>query len=106
MIFFQALEMATINGAKALNLENQIGSLEVEKLADVIIVEDKCPTPVNAMTWMWYAVHDMSSADVETVIVDGKVVVENRNLTTIDEEEAVRKSQEQAWAMWERAGVV
>ncbi|MBW8012727.1 MAG: amidohydrolase family protein [Chloroflexi bacterium] len=106
VIFFQALEMATVNGAKALNMEKEIGSLEVGKKADVIIVEDNCPTPVNAGTWMWYAVHDMSSADVETVVVNGQVVVKDHKMTTIDEEEAKRKSQEQAWAMWQRAGVV
>jgi 5-methylthioadenosine/S-adenosylhomocysteine deaminase len=85
MIFFQALEMATVNGARALNMEKEIGSLEVGKKADVLIVEDKCPTPVNAGTWMWYAVHDMDSADIETVIVDGKVVVDNHRMTTMDE---------------------
>lgn len=106
MIFFQALEMATVNGAKALNMEKEIGSLEVGKKADILIIEDRCPTPVNAGTWMWYLVHDMSSADIETVIVDGQVVVDDHELTTIDEEEARRKSQEQAWAMWKRAGVV
>jgi 5-methylthioadenosine/S-adenosylhomocysteine deaminase len=106
MIFFQALEMATINGAKALNLEKEIGSLEPGKKADILLVEDKCPSPVNAGTWMWYAVHDVSSADIETVIVDGQVVVDDHQLITIDEEEARRKCQEQAWAMWKRAGVV
>ncbi|MDP7643167.1 MAG: amidohydrolase [Anaerolineales bacterium] len=106
MIFFQALEMATVNGAKALNMAKEIGSLEVGKKADVLIIEDKCPTPINAGTWMWYLVHDMSSADVETVFVDGQIVVEDHKLMTIDEEEALCKSQEQAWAMWKRAGVV
>lgn len=106
IIFFQALEMATVNGAKALNMENEIGSLEVGKKADLLILDEKCPTPVNAGSWMWYLVQDLSSADVETVIVDGQIVVENHQLTTIDEQEAHCKSQEHALAMWKRAGVV
>ncbi|MFQ6015878.1 MAG: amidohydrolase family protein [Anaerolineae bacterium] len=106
MLFFQALELITVNGAKALMMEDQIGSLEVGKKADLIIVDEKCPTPVNETTWMWYVVHDMDGADVETVIVDGQVVVDDHRVINVDEEEVQARCQERAWEMWKRAGAV
>ncbi|NLN39369.1 MAG: amidohydrolase [Smithella sp.] len=79
------LRMATIEGAKALGMERLTGSLEVGKKADIIILDLDKPhlTPVyNEYSHLAYAA---GGADVDTVIIDGKVVMENRRLLTIDE---------------------
>jgi len=90
------LKMATIDGAKALGLEKTVGSLEVGKKADVILLDFKKPhlTPVHDP----YAniVYSACGGDVDTVIVDGKILMENRNVKTLDEEEVVLKAQETA----------
>lgn len=80
------LEMATINGAKALGLEDEIGSLEMGKKADFIIIDIDKPhlIPVwDPVSTIVYAAH---GSDVDTVVIDGKIVMKNRNVTTLDEE--------------------
>jgi 5-methylthioadenosine/S-adenosylhomocysteine deaminase len=72
----KALEMATIDGARALGWDAEIGSLEPGKRADVIVVD--APRTNRVLS------HDLSGADVETTIVDGRVLMENRRLSTID----------------------
>jgi len=90
------LKMATIDGAKALGLEKSVGSLEVGKKADVILLDFKKPhlTPVHDL----YAniVYSACGSDVDTVIVDGKVLMENKNVKTLCEEEVMLKAQETA----------
>lgn len=79
-----ALRMATIDGAKALLWDNEIGSLEIGKKADIVIVDINKPhlTPLyDEFSHLAYAVH---GSDVETTIVNGKVIVENREVQTVD----------------------
>jgi len=104
---FQVLEMVTINGARAIGLENEIGSIEVGKKADIIVVNERFPTPLvpDYMTIASAIVNDMNGADVETVIVDGKVVVENKQLLTIDENDAYEKAKERTSMLWEKNGI-
>jgi 5-methylthioadenosine/S-adenosylhomocysteine deaminase len=81
----EALEMATIRGARAIHLDKDIGSLEAGKLADVLIVGMDSPrqTPLyNIYSQLVYATKE---SDVETVIINGRVVMENRRVLTIDE---------------------
>jgi 5-methylthioadenosine/S-adenosylhomocysteine deaminase len=89
------VEMATRNGAMALGLEHEIGSLEVEKKADLIIVDLKKPhlTPLHDI----YAnlVYSAQASDVDTVIVNGRILMENRKVKTLDEE-AVMEGARQA----------
>lgn len=86
----QVLEMATIKGAKALSWEKQIGSIEVEKRADLAVIRlDKpylCPL-YNEISHLVYAV---KACDVETVIINGKIVMRNRNLTSLKIERVMR----------------
>jgi len=85
------VRMATIEGAKVLGMEKQIGSLEPGKKADVIVLDLNKPhlTPLyNVYSHLVYAA---SGADVDTVVINGQVVMENRRLLTIDEEEVMRK---------------
>jgi len=99
------LEMATIKGARALGLEDQIGSLEVGKKADLIVVNMRKPhlTPTfNAVSNMVYAAE---GSDVETTIIDGKIIMEDRVVKTLDEEEVLRKANERAFNVLKRAGL-
>ena len=86
-----AMRMATINGAKALGMGHRVGSLETGKKADIILIGLNKPhlTPMyNAWSHMVYAA---GGADVDTVIINGKVVMENRRLLTIAEEDVMNE---------------
>ena len=110
----QVLEMATINGAKALGLEKDIGSLEVGKKADFIVVNPgslgSIPYDMNqvgkgGMHPSTVVVHSCSGRDVEIVVVDGKVVVESGILLTLDEHTVKREAQEAVSRIREKSGV-
>ncbi|MEM3825797.1 MAG: amidohydrolase [Candidatus Bathyarchaeia archaeon] len=81
----QVLKMATINAAKSLGLDGEIGSLEVGKKADIILVDLVKPhlRPIHDV----YAclVYSARGSDVDTVIVDGKILMLNREVKTLDE---------------------
>ena len=99
------LETATIKGARALGLEGQIGSLEAGKRADIIIVNMQKPhlTPnFNAASNLVYAAE---GSDVETTIIDGKIIMENRVVKTLDEEKVIRTANERAVNVVKRAGL-
>ena len=81
-----ALEMATINGAKALQWEDEIGSIEVGKKADLILIDlDKAHfyPRHNIISAMAYTAQ---ASDVDTVIIDGKIIMEKREIKTLDVE--------------------
>lgn len=82
---YDALKMATIDGAKALGLENEIGSIEVGKKADLIIIDLDNPHLVPVHDIYSTLAYSVNGADVETVIIDGNVVMEDRKILTIDE---------------------
>jgi 5-methylthioadenosine/S-adenosylhomocysteine deaminase len=88
----QALEMATINGAKALGVEDEIGSLESGKKADILIINLRKPSLMPISTGPYLNIVDQfvysAARDcVETVIVDGKTIIEKQRLMTGDEDE-------------------
>ena len=86
---YQALEMATMGGARALGMAREIGSLEPGKKADLILVnlEGVHLRPINSIVNnLVYAAH---ASDVETVLVDGQIVVENGRVCGLDEGEAI-----------------
>jgi len=88
----QVVEMATITGARALHMEKQIGSLEAGKKADLILVDTDAThaTPMyNVYSQLVYA---LKASDVHTVVVGGKVVVEDRKALTLDEKEILAKA--------------
>jgi len=90
------LKMATIDGARALGLEKTVGTLEAGKKADIILLGFEKPhlTPIHdPYASIVYSAH---GSDVETVIVDGKVLMENRKVKTLDEEEIMLKVQKTA----------
>jgi len=88
----QALRMATINGAKALGIDRETGSLETGKSADIsaINLNDIATQPLyNPVSQIVYAAN---SSQVSDVWIHGKQVMANRNLTTLDEEELLDKA--------------
>lgn len=103
---FQAIDLATINAAKALQMEREIGSLEVGKKADVIIIRPNQPSPLLPQLFYDTLINDVDGADVETVLVDGKVVVEDHKLVNVDEKEVHHKVVEETTALWKRAGAI
>ena len=91
---YEVLELATIGGAKALGLDEEIGSIEVGKKADVVVIDRSAirMTPIhlgeydNTVTSIVYSAR---SDDVSTVIIDGQLVLADRKLTRKSEEEIV-----------------
>ena len=98
-----ALRMATINGAKALGLEQEIGSLEVGKKADVLVLDTRKPhywprhNPVSAVTY------SAQAGDVRHVLVDGNLVVEDYEVRTLNVAETLQQSEALAQDLVRRA---
>jgi 5-methylthioadenosine/S-adenosylhomocysteine deaminase len=88
----QALRMATIEGARALGLENQIGSLEVGKRADLVVVRTDGFHQTPSFDPFSLLVYSTKASDVETVVVEGRVVVENGKVLTLDAPEILRRA--------------
>ncbi|SKC54967.1 5'-deoxyadenosine deaminase [Maledivibacter halophilus] len=83
----KVFELATINGAKAMGMENELGSLEVGKKADITIVDlnDISNAPHEGSNIISQLVYSASGHNVETTIIDGKIVMRNRELLTLNE---------------------
>lgn len=79
------LKMATIEGAKVLGLDKYIGSLEVGKLADIILVDINKPHLYPHNDIMALLAYSANGADIDTVLVNGEVLLENRNFTKVQE---------------------
>jgi cytosine/adenosine deaminase-related metal-dependent hydrolase len=98
----KVLEMATIDAAKAMGLEKELGSLEPGKKADIILVDARKPHlyPLNmaADRIAYYA----NGNDVDTVIVDGRVLMEGCEVKTVDVDQVLDLAQEEAEAMMDR----
>lgn len=101
----QAFEMATLGGARGLLLDDQIGSLEPGKRADLVLHDRNRPewTPLlNVANQLVYAADGRS---VHTVFVDGRRVVANYRLTTVDEDDLYRRAQRAGEAITQRSGL-
>ena len=93
---YDVLKMATIEGAKVLGLDDQIGTVEVGKKADIIIINNKDLrfTPENDIATT--IVYTANGLDVDTTIVDGKVLMENRVICGLNEDLVKQKVNENA----------
>ena len=85
----QVLEMATIEGAKALSWENEIGSIEAGKKADLSIISLKRPHLCPLYSEASHLVYAAKASDVETVIINGRIVMENGKLTMLNIEKVM-----------------
>ncbi|MCG2809359.1 MAG: amidohydrolase [Candidatus Portnoybacteria bacterium] len=87
------LDMATINGAKALGLEKEIGSLEEGKKADIIILDFEKPRLTPCHNLVSNIVYAAQGSDVETTIINGKIVMEKGKIQGVDEKSVLRQVQ-------------
>jgi 5-methylthioadenosine/S-adenosylhomocysteine deaminase len=85
----QVLEMATIDGAKALSWESEIGSIEVGKKADLVIMNFKKPHLCPLYSEVGHMVYAAKPADAETVMINGDIVLENRQVTGLKVEDVM-----------------
>ena len=102
---FQALDMVLGNAARALGLGERIGSLAAGKRADLLILRPDSPTPITPASVLSWFTMSFRGWDVESVLVDGRLVVEEGVMTTINEEEARLACQEEARRLWRKNGI-
>jgi 5-methylthioadenosine/S-adenosylhomocysteine deaminase len=95
----KVVEMATLGGARALGLENMVGSIEVGKRADIILVDFNKPhlRPFHDV----YAnlVYSTCGCDVDTVIIDGRILMEKGKVKVLDEARVMREAEERAFRL-------
>lgn len=82
----EIFRMATLNGAKALGMEQKTGSIEIGKKADLAILNLRTPSMTPRNDLLAGLCYSANGSEVETVIIDGKIVMENRRILTLDEE--------------------
>ena len=99
---YEVLKMATINGAKALGLEKCIGSIDVGKMADIILIDLAKPHLKPSHNVYAAIVYSAKGSDVDTVIVDGKILMENRIVKTLDERAVMEMAERRAFELLSR----
>jgi cytosine/adenosine deaminase-related metal-dependent hydrolase len=99
------LEMVTIDAAKCIGWDDELGSLEVGKKADVITVNLNQPHLTPEFMHVHRLVYQAVASDVEHVIVDGRLVMEGRKVLTVDEHTVLAEANEEAEVTIQRAGL-
>lgn len=97
--------MATIEGAAAIGLDHLVGSVEVGKRADLVLLDIEAmphTTPTHDLTVQ--LVHSMKATDVRTVLIDGVVVMRERAIATVDEAAVLRSASAAGKALVARLG--
>ena len=88
------VEMATIDGARALHMDKETGSLEPGKKADLVVITLDHPNAVPMYDVYAQLAYALKASDVETVVIGGRVVMRDRKLLTVNEAEAIAKARE------------
>jgi cytosine/adenosine deaminase-related metal-dependent hydrolase len=101
----KALRMVTIDAARALGLGDQIGSLEPGKRADIILVDFNRPHLVPSTAIARLLAFYVNGNDVHTVIVDGKVLMEDRQVKSVDQDAVLKMARREAARAFERFDV-
>lgn len=104
----QALRMATIEAAKVMGIDHEVGSLRSGKKADIILVDLTAPAFYPVLTKpirniVPNLVYSARGDEVDTAIIDGKVIMENKQILTINEKEEISKAQQTAENIASRA---
>lgn len=100
------LKMVTIDGAKAVMWDNEIGSLEVGKKADLVIVSLSRWTPVPVIDKIASLVYSVRNENIESVMCNGKWIMRDHKILTVNEEKALQSAAEAADDVLKRAGIV
>jgi 5-methylthioadenosine/S-adenosylhomocysteine deaminase len=101
----KALRMVTIDAARLVGMDDEIGSLDVGKKADIIVIDTNQPHLVPAIAIPQLLTYYVRGNDVETVIVDGNVLMENREVLTVNEEDVLEFAREEIAKALERVDV-
>jgi len=103
----EVFRMATLGGAAAMGLEKEIGSIEVGKKADLLLValDGLHANPVSSVDPYSLLVYSLRSSDVQLTMVDGRILMEGRNLHTIEAERVIKRCNRLIKKMRERAGI-
>ncbi len=100
-----ALEMGTINGAKTLQMEDKLGSIEKGKMADIILLDRKRPEWNPLFNVVNTLVYSATGDSVDTVLVNGNIVMEHRRMTTVNEDEIYEQIQKVGENMVQSSGL-
>jgi 5-methylthioadenosine/S-adenosylhomocysteine deaminase len=94
----KVVDMATIDGARAIGMDDKLGSIEEGKKADIIVIDLKSPnaTPFYDDVIVSHIAYSLNGGNVDTVLVDGEVLMKNRVLTKVDEAKAIEECQKVA----------
>ncbi|MFX0113213.1 MAG: amidohydrolase family protein [Candidatus Hodarchaeota archaeon] len=92
----KVIEMVTIDAARILGYEKELGSLEIGKKADIILIDMMKPHLLPIFMIPHRIAYEVSGQDVDTVIVDGEILMESRQVLRVNELEALEKAQEEA----------
>jgi putative selenium metabolism protein SsnA len=100
----QVMQMAFQNNAQIASLffPGPLGQLSVGALADVVLVDYQPTTPLTEGNFPWHIIFGVDGTGVDTTIVGGRVLMRNRELLSLDEEEICTKSRELAGKLWRR----
>ena len=103
---WRTLRLGTIDGARAVGLEDEIGSLEKGKRADVILIEldrlHSAPRPADIVSAIVYSAQ---AGDVRSVIINGRIVMRDRKLLTLDEADTIATANRESALLLDRAGI-
>lgn len=92
----KVLEMATIDGARALGWEDEIGTIQVGKKADLILVDMKAPHLIPSGNYLSHLVYSAEGSDVDTVICNGQILMQEKEVLVLDTVEVMDLAQEAA----------
>ncbi|MGD8599178.1 MAG: amidohydrolase [Anaerolineae bacterium] len=99
------LEMATLNGARAMGIDAEVGSIEPGKRADFIVIDTDAPHLTPVWNPVATVVRSAVGSDVDTVVIDGQIVVQGRQVLTLDEEAIVADVRRRYKEVARRAGI-
>jgi 5-methylthioadenosine/S-adenosylhomocysteine deaminase len=101
----EVVEMATIDGARALHMQKNIGSLEAGKKADLVLISLNEPNAVPMYDIYAQIAYSLKESDVDTVLIGGRVVMRDRRLLTVDEPAVLEKAREYGMAVKKSLGM-